>query len=66
MTSTAPDPSQLDEIRKTTWSGNIGFDILPALKREDSNAGQRAGPTSPLATSRLPNEVRRGDTGFVR
>ena len=28
--------------------------------------GQGAGPTSPLATSRLPNGVRRGDTGFVR
>jgi hypothetical protein len=42
------------------------FDILPALKREDSNAGQRAGPTSPLATSRPPNGVQQGDTGFVR
>ena len=42
------------------------FDILPALKREDSNAGQRAGPESPLATSRLPDGVQRGDTGFVR
>ena len=42
------------------------FDILPALKREDSNVGQRAGRTSPLATSRLPDGVRRGDTGFVR
>jgi hypothetical protein len=41
-------------------------DILPALKREDSNAGQRAGPTSPLATSRPPNGVQQGDTGFVR
>ena len=28
--------------------------------------GQRAGPVSPLATSRLPDGVRRGDTGFVR
>jgi len=34
------------------------LDILPALKGEDSSVGQRAGPTSPLATSRLPNEVR--------
>jgi hypothetical protein len=42
------------------------LDILPALKREDSNVRQRAGPASPLATSRLPNGVRRGDTGFVR
>jgi len=44
----------------------LTFDILPTLKREDSTAGQRAGPTSPKATSRLPNGVRRGDTGFVR
>jgi len=44
----------------------VPFDILPALKREDSNAGQRAGPESPLATSRLPDGVQRGDTGFVR
>ena len=42
------------------------LDILPALKGEDSNAGQRGGPTVPLATFRLPNGVRRGDTGFVR
>jgi len=28
--------------------------------------GQRAGPVSPLATSRLPDGVRRGDTGFMR
>ena len=28
--------------------------------------GQRAGPASPLATFRLPDGVRRGDTGFVR
>jgi hypothetical protein len=28
--------------------------------------GQRAAPASPLATSHLPNGVRRGDTGFVR
>jgi len=33
------------------------LDALPALKREDSSAGQRAGPTPPLATSRLPNGV---------
>ena len=42
------------------------FDIFPALKGEDSSVGQRVGPVSPLATSRLPNGVRRGDTGFVR
>ena len=34
------------------------LDALPALKREDSSAGQRAGPTPPLATSRLPNGIR--------
>jgi hypothetical protein len=44
----------------------VGVDILPVLKGEDSSAGQRVAPTSPLATSRLPNGVRRGDTGFVR
>jgi hypothetical protein len=42
------------------------FDILPALKREDSSVGQRAGPASPLATSGLPDGVWRGGTGFVR
>jgi len=36
------------------------INILPGLKREDSKVGQRAGLTSPLATSRLPNGVRRG------
>ena len=46
--------------------GLHSVDILPALKREDSTVGQRAGPVSLLATSRLPNGVRRGDTGFVR
>ena len=33
--------------------GVMVLDILPALKGEDSSAGQRAGPASPLATSRL-------------
>ncbi len=42
------------------------IDILPALEREESSAGQRASLVFPLATSRLPNGVRRGDTGFVR
>ena len=52
--------------RAVTKSVFGGLDILPALKREDSSVGQRAGPVSPLATSRLPDGVRRGDTGFVR
>jgi len=50
----------------STGENSTALDILPALKRVDSSAGQRAGPVSPLATSRLPNGVRRGDTGFVR
>ena len=57
------------EYRSVTYdqsSFDVDIDILPALKREDSNAGQRAGPMSPLATSRLLNGVQRGDTGFVR
>jgi len=43
-----------------------GIDPVPALKREESSAGQRAGPASPLATSRSPESVRWGSTGFVR
>ena len=42
------------------------FDIL-SPKGEDSNAGQRAGPTFPVARSRLPElRVRRIRPGSVR
>ena len=40
--------------------GVVEFDILPALKREDSFVGHRAGPSTPEG-----NFLPEGSTGFV-
>jgi hypothetical protein len=50
-------PPPVPGRRQHLLQGLPTLDILPALKREDSNAGQRATLASPLATSRLPNGV---------